>query len=168
MACGRRARPGQAGFTYLFVLMLIALIGMGLAAAGTLWHTESQRMREAELLIIGDQYRQAIRSFYEHDQTVPRLPRSIDELLEDNRLGTTARHLRRAYRDPFTGDAFALISMPDSQGIAGVHSRGTGRPFRRAGFAPRDEAFANAASYADWHFVYTPGDDAGTASPATP
>jgi type II secretory pathway pseudopilin PulG len=30
----------QSGFTYLFVLMMIALIGMGLAAAGILWRTE--------------------------------------------------------------------------------------------------------------------------------
>jgi hypothetical protein len=56
-----------------------------------------------------------------------------------------------------------LIAAPDSQGIVGVHSRGTGRPFRRAGFPPRDEAFAEAASYAEWHFTYTPADPAAAA-----
>ncbi|MCL5061183.1 MAG: type II secretion system GspH family protein, partial [Candidatus Thermoplasmatota archaeon] len=56
-------KASQSGFAYLFALMLIALIGMGLAAAGTLWRTDSRRAREAELLFVGDQYRQAIRSY---------------------------------------------------------------------------------------------------------
>ena len=97
--------------------MLIALIGMGLAAAGTLWSTDVKRAREVELLFIGDQYRQAIRSYYELEPNQPRLPQSIDDLLEDHRRPTIVRHLRRAYRDPFTGEAFALIRAPNSQGI---------------------------------------------------
>ena len=147
-------KPAQSGFSYLFVLMLIALIGMGLAAAGTLWRTDSQRARETELLFIGDQYRQAIRSYYEHDKSTPRLPQSIDDLLADSRLGTTARHLRRAYRDPFSGGALALIRAPDTEGIVGVYSPATGRPFKTSGFLPEYEAFAEAASYADWRFEF--------------
>ena len=119
-------KSAQSGFTYLFVLMLIALIGMGLVAAGTLWSTESQRDREADLLFIGDQYRQAIRSYYELEPAQPRLPQSIDELLEDNRRPNVVRHLRRAYRDPFTGEAFALIREPDSQGHRRRVQPGTG------------------------------------------
>jgi type II secretory pathway pseudopilin PulG len=157
-------KSGQSGFAYLFVLMLIALVGMGLAAAGTLWRTESQRAREAELLFIGDQYRQAIRSYYELEPAQPRLPQNIDELLEDRRRPDTVRHLRRAWRDPVTGGAFALITAPDTQGIVGVHSQGSSRPFKQAGFLPRDEAFAGAASYADWHFTYTPATPAATTS----
>lgn len=148
-------KSAQAGFTYLFVLMLIALIGMGLAAAGTLWRTDAQRAREAELLFIGDQYRQAIRSYYEFDPAQPRLPQSIDNLLADNRHPNVVRHLRRAYRDPFTGAALALIRTPDSQGIVGVYSTATGRPFKTAGFLPGYEAFAEAASYADWRFEFS-------------
>lgn len=143
----------QSGFSYLLVLMLIALIGMGLAAAGTLWHTESQREREADLLFIGDQYRQAIRSYYELDPAQPRLPQSIDDLLEDNRRPNVVRHLRRAWRDPLTGDAFALIREPDTQGIAGVYSPAPGHPFKNAGFEMKDEAFKDAKSYAEWRFV---------------
>ena len=126
-------KPAQSGFTYLFVLMLIALIGMGLAAAGTLWRTESQRDREADLLFIGDQYRQAIRSYYELDPAQPRLPQSIDDLLEDNRRPDVVRHLRRAYRDPLTGGAFALIRDPETRGIVGVYSPAPGRPFQDCG-----------------------------------
>lgn len=144
----------QKGFSYLFVLMLIALIGMGLAAAGTVWRTDTQRTREAELLFVGEQYRQAIRSYYELDPAQPRLPQSIDDLLEDPRRPTIVRHLRRAYPDPFTGREFALIRAPDTQGIIGVHSQSTAAPFKTAGFSPQNEAFAMAGSHADWHFVF--------------
>ena len=146
----------QSGFTYLYVLLLIALIGMGLAAAGTLWRTDAQRAREAELLFVGGQYRQAIRSYYELDPAQPRLPQSIDALLEDNRRPKAVRHLRRAYRDPLTGGDLTLIRAPDGKGIVGVMSPAPGHPFKRAGFLPEDEAFADAASYADWRFVFTP------------
>ena len=148
-------KAAQSGFTYLYVLMLIALIGMGLAAAGTLWHTEAQRAREAELLFIGAQYRQAIRSYYALDPAQPRLPQSIDDLLQDNRRPGIVRHLRRAYRDPLTGGEFALIRTPDNRDIAGVYSLAAGRPFKAAGFLPEDEAFSGAASYAGWRFVFS-------------
>lgn len=156
----------QSGFTYLYVLLLIALIGMGLAAAGTLWRTDSQRTREAELLFIGGQYRQAIRSYYQLDPGQPRLPQSVDVLLEDNRRPKAVRHLRRAYRDPLTGGELALIRTPDGKGIVGVMSRAPGRPFKLAGFLPEDEAFSDAESYADWRFVFTPS--APQTQPAQP
>ena len=146
-------KSAQSGFTYLFALMLIALVGMGLAVAGTLWHTESQRARETELLFIGDQYRQAIRSYYELDPAQPRLPQSIDDLLEDNRRPNIVRHLRRAYRDPFTGGQLALIRDPDTRGIVGVYSPAPGRPFKTSGFSSKDEAFKGAKNYAGWRFV---------------
>ncbi|MHB1248231.1 MAG: type II secretion system protein [Polaromonas sp.] len=147
-------KPAQSGFTYLFVLMLIALIGMGLAAVGTLWHTESQRAREADLLFIGDQYRQAIRSYYELDPAQPRLPQSIDDLLEDARRPNIVRHLRRAYRDPFTGGKLALIRTPEGNGIVGVYSLAAGRPFKTKGFLAEYAPFSGADSYAKWRFVY--------------
>lgn len=162
----RTGKPRQTGFTYLFVLMAITLVGIGLAAAGTLWRTESQRARETELLFIGDQYRQAIRSYYTLEPAVPRLPTSIDELLEDRRRTAIVRHLRRAWRDPITGDAFVLIHTPDGQGVIGVHSASTEAPFKTAGFALADEAFVGKQSYAEWQFVFTP--PATSAAPATP
>jgi type II secretory pathway pseudopilin PulG len=151
-------KAAQSGFTYLYVLMLIALIGMGLAAAGTLWRTDAQRAREADLLFIGSQYRQAIRSYYALDPAQPRLPQSIGDLLQDNRRPDIVRHLRRAYRDPLTGGELALIRAPDSQGIVGVFSQATGRPFKIAGFSTEDEAFKGASTYADWRFVFSPSD----------
>lgn len=162
----------QAGFTYLFVLMMIALIGMGLAAAGTLWHTESQREREAELLFVGNQYRQAIKSYYENeskpesDKTAPRLPQSINDLLQDNRRPDIVRHLRRAYRDPFTGKPLALILASDNKSIVGVFSEASGHPFKTGGFVPEFGTFNGADSYADWRFEFVP--PAGSNDKAVP
>lgn len=156
-------KSAQSGFTLLYVLMLLVLIGMGLAAAGTLWKTDAQRDREADLLFAGDQYRQAIRSYYELEVASPRLPQSIDELLTDNRRLPPVRHLRRAYRDPFTGNAFMLLRTPDTQGIIGVHSASTQAPLKVAGFLPEDEAFAEASNHGDWRFVF--GLPASTPSP---
>jgi type II secretory pathway pseudopilin PulG len=150
------ARQTQAGFSYLFVLMLIALIGMGLAAAGTWWQTDAQRTREAELLFIGDQYRQAIKHYYEFDPAQPRLPESVDNLLADNRRPNPARHLRRAWRDPVSGVAFVLIQSADGKGIQGVHSPSTQTPLKTAGFDAPYEDFSKASSYADWRFVFIP------------
>lgn len=148
----------QAGFSYLFVLMLVALVGMGLAAAGSLWRTDAQRAREAELLFVGDQYREAIRSYYEFDPAQPRLPQSVDDLLLDRRRLSPLRHLRRAWRDPLTGDALVLIRAADGGGILGVHSGSTAAPLKTAGFAPKDDAFTGAVRHADWRFEFKPAE----------
>jgi len=151
MAIGKR----EGGFTFLYVLMLISLIGLGLASAGTLWKTEAQRQREAELLFIGMQYRQAIQRFYALEPNQPRLPQSIDELLEDPRRPMPERHLRRAWRDPFGGD-LRLIHAEDGRGIIGVASTSTREPFKKHGFPVGMETFERAATHADWQFVFTP------------
>lgn len=149
-------RASQRGFSYLFVLMLIATIGLGLGAAGSLWQTHAQRAREIDLLFVGEQYRQAIRSYYELDPGQPRLPQTLDDLTGDNRRPTPVRHLRRAYRDPMTGGEFVLIRAPDTQGILGVHSAASAAPLKTAGFAAENETFTDAASYREWRFVLTP------------
>lgn len=50
----------QSGVTYLLLLFVIAIMGAGLAATGVIWHQLAQRDREKELLVVGDQFRQAI------------------------------------------------------------------------------------------------------------
>lgn len=146
----------QAGFTYLLALILIALFGLGLGAAGMVWKTDQQRSREAELLFIGSQYRQAIQSYFEFDKNTPRLPGSVADLLLDDRAPGTVRHLRRAWSDPFTGQPFTLIPSGEGEGFGGVASASTQAPLKKKGFEPRDSKFSEAATYAEWRFVYTP------------
>jgi type II secretory pathway pseudopilin PulG len=158
----------QRGFTYVGLLLAVALAGVALGAAGTLWSTAALRDKEAELLFVGDQFRRAIGSYYEGTPGAKRYPLKLEDLLEDKRVGVTRRHLRRLYADPMTGQRdWELVRLPDGQ-IVGVHSRAQGRPMKVANFPPRDESFANAASYRDWVFAHAPQGGGGGAKPAAP
>lgn len=149
------AKPGQTGFTLLGLLFLVAGLGVGMAALGTLWQTASQREKEKELLFVGSQYRQAIESFWNRSPGEPkRLPKNFDELLADPRFPNTVRHLRRIYRDPMAPNAeWGLLREADG-GIAGVYSLSEARPFKRANFVVGAESFQEAASYRDWVFRF--------------
>ena len=162
MALGKLSRlskPGSAsssGFTYIGLLIFIALMGIGLALVGQVWHTAIQREKEKELLFVGDQFRRAITKYYEDSPGgVQKFPDSLQDLLEDRRYPATKRHLRKIYRDPMSGEArWGLVESPTG-GIMGVHSLSKNAPRKIAGFRDRDEAFADATSYADWKFGYT-------------
>lgn len=148
-----------AGFTYLAVLLLVALIGLGLASAATLFAAAQQRERELELLFVGNQYRQAIGSYYESTPGgAKQFPPTLEALLKDERHPVTVRHLRKLYSDPMTGRRdWVLVMTPDNR-IAGVASRSTARPFKTGNFAnPLDRDFRGAASLSEWRFVYSPG-----------
>lgn len=166
----RTGRALQAGFTLLGLLFVIAALGVGMAALGTVWHTAAQREKEAELLFIGDQYRRAIESFWKMplpEGTPRRLPREIDELLEDPRFPHTVRHLRRAWRDPMTGDPEWGVVRDADGGILGVHSRSEAEPFKRDGFPATYLHFAEARTYRDWVFRIDPRQDARKAQPVS-
>lgn len=154
----RLAPRGRArGFTYLGILLAVAFLGIALAAAGTVWATASQRAREAELLFVGKAYRDAIGSYYLHSPGGARLPMTLDELVEDNRLPVVQRHLRRLYADPMTGQAdWELIRNVDGA-ITGVRSSSHRTPIKRASFDPAESSFAGAECYCDWQFVFRPG-----------
>ena len=159
----------QRGFTYVGLLIAVALAGVALAAAGTLWSTTAKRDKELDLLFVGDQYRRAIGSYYEGTPGAKRYPQRLEDLLEDKRLAVTRRHLRQVYADPMTGQPnWELVRLPDGA-IVGVHSRSDAKPMKVANFAPRDESFADAASYRDWVFAYAPQGGGGKpAAPAAP
>jgi type II secretory pathway pseudopilin PulG len=169
-ALARTAPPARAaGFTYLAVLLLVALIGLGLSSAATLFATAQQRERELELLFAGNQYRQAIGSYYESTPGgAKQFPPTLEALLKDERHPVTVRHLRKLYRDPMTGKPdWVLVSRPDNR-IAGVASRSKARPFKTDNFSnPLDRDFRGAASLSEWHFVYSPALAPGSAPNAS-
>lgn len=148
-------RRGQRGFTYLGVLILVALAGVALAGAGELWSTASKRDKEAQLLFAGDAFRRAIGSYYEGSPGAKQFPQRLEELLEDKRLPVTRRHLRRIYVDPMTGKPeWGLVKHGDR--IVGVHSLSGEKPLKTANFRPEDDAFKGSGAYSDWRFVYAP------------
>jgi hypothetical protein len=156
--------------TYLWVLLMIAVLGAGAAAVAEVWVTHAQREREAELLFVGEQYRRAIGAYFEATPgAARRYPRSFEDLLRDSRYPVVRRYLRRIYADPITGSSeWGIVKAPDG-GIAGVYSRSERATYKKKGFKPEHAAFEDAAVYADWKFIYAAG-SAGTAAerPARP
>lgn len=149
------------GFTYIGLLVAVALLSIGLAAVGQVWSTIAKRERERELLFIGSEFRRAIGRYYEGSPGAKHFPRKLEELVEDQRFPVVKRHLRKIYLDPMTGKAnWALVVQGDQ--IVGVHSRSTAEPLKIDNFASADNSFAGSGSYADWQFVYAPLEAPGT------
>ncbi|WP_177168759.1 type II secretion system protein [Nitrosovibrio sp. Nv6] len=157
----RKKHAQEKGFTYLWVIFLVAVTGLALAGAGQLWRTEARREKEKELMFVGEQFRRAIGSYYESSPGTKRYPDSLEKLLSDDRFPTVKRHLRKIFIDPMTGAAeWGLIRQP-GHGITGVYSLSARAPLKRANFHERYTAFKEAESYRDWKFVYLPGDAGG-------
>ena len=151
------SRPGgERGFGLLFGLFLVALVAVSLTATALLASTEAKRDRERELLFVGAQYRQAIRSYYYALPGRPAYPPTLQDLIEDPRFPMIVRHLRTLYPDPVSGRPFKVIRDPLDHGIEGVYSPSRAPPLKIAGFPPGDHAFTGARHYADWRFVFVP------------
>lgn len=147
----------QRGFTYIAVLILIAVLGLVAAAAGELWSTTRQREREQELLLIGEQFRNAIGQYYERSPgTVKRYPADLRDLLKDQRFMSPQHHLRKIYTDPMTRKQEWGIVRAEDGGVAGIYSLSNARPLKTGNFDARDEGFNTAKTYADWRFIYRP------------
>jgi type II secretory pathway pseudopilin PulG len=152
----RQAGFRQAGFTYLTVMFIVAILLGGLAIVGETWETSARREREAELLFIGNQYRRAIGLYYlATPGVIKAYPRQIEDLLKDPRQPGTMRHLRKLFPDPMTGKPFVVIKGADG-GVQGVASASDVAPLKVAGFRVRDAIFEGAQKYSEWKFIHTP------------
>jgi type II secretory pathway pseudopilin PulG len=148
-------------------LIAIVLMGVALSAVGTVWRTTAQREREAELLFIGHAYETAITAYYEAGR---QLPQALNDLVEDKRWPKPRHFLRRLYADPMTGQTDWTLIRNDStsnSGITGIASSSAAEPIKKHGFRDDEELFAEAQSYGDWKFVFTPrtGRWTGTVTP---
>lgn len=150
---GSRTVRGERGFTLLWVLFLVVLLGIGLTALSRVWETETRREKEAQLLFVGDQFRRAIESY--RDATpgpVKQYPARLTDLLADPRFPNIVRHLRTLYRDPMT-DSVNWGLVKRGEGIVGVYSLSDQRPLKTGNFAKADAEFTGQDSYRGWRFV---------------
>jgi type II secretory pathway pseudopilin PulG len=148
----RRAAP-DGGFTYIGLLLAVAIMAAGLAAIGEVASTAAKRDKEAELLFIGDQFAQAIAQYAATSPGAQQYPPSLEDLLADKRYPNVRRHLRRIYSDPMTGRSDWVLVRGPNGGIVGLHSQSTARPLKTANFPKNYESFDGATSYAAWQFV---------------
>lgn len=155
----------EAGFTFLGLMFAVAIAGIALAGTGALWHMESRREKEKELLFIGEEYREAISSYYSKSPgEAKQFPEKLDDLLQDKRFPNPTRHLRRLYREPMTSDGEWELIRQEGR-IIGVASRSPEEPIKIAGFGPGQNEFEGAVSYTEWRFISNGGVQSTNATP---
>lgn len=143
------------GFALLAVLGLVVATGIGLAYVGKRWDTANARDREAELLWVGQQYRNAIAR---HLKVAGQYPQQLEALLMLPNASSPRPNLRKLYRDPMGAasneSGWQLLLVGDR--IVGVASLVEREPFRRAGFEWQDRAFEGKRGYHEWRFTSPP------------
>ncbi|MEJ7807413.1 MAG: type II secretion system protein [Telluria sp.] len=152
----RRAR----GFTYLGLIILLAIMAL-VAAAGLKMGTLLQRAAaEEELLEIGAQFSEALRSYAAATPPgKPTQPPTLQDLLRDPRFPNPRRHLRKMFVDPVTGKAeWGIIYLGDKVGVLGVYSLSAARPLKIANFDIRFLNMENREKISDWKFLVAGGD----------
>lgn len=148
----------QRGFTYLGLLILVAIIGIASAATLQVGSALQRRAAEEELLEIGAELRNALISY---GNATPagqkRAPASIQDLLKDPRYPGIKRHLRKLYADPLTGkEEWGIVEAIDGGGIVGFFSLANAQPIKIDNFDPVFHDFAGKSSYQEWRFLVAP------------
>jgi type II secretory pathway pseudopilin PulG len=158
-------RPPQRGFMLIGMLIVLSLAALAAVQGGQHLSDKRQRDSEEDLLYVGEQYRQAIESYWRQSPNgVRSLPARLDDLVLDPRFPQPRRHLRKLYADPIAPEvAWGVIKLGNA--VVGVYSQAEGVPFRQAGFSAVQAGFDNAQHYADWRFVFTVPANAPTPTP---
>jgi type II secretory pathway pseudopilin PulG len=149
-----RKKITAGGFTYLGLVFLLALLGVAAFTTALWWSTQAQREREAELIFIGHEFREALRSYAaaQPKDVTERYPQALEDLLRDPKRLEVRRYLRRVYVDPMTGRTDWVLMRTAQGGIVGLHSSSQKKPLKQAGFDEVDATFAGKSKYADWVF----------------
>jgi type II secretory pathway pseudopilin PulG len=158
----------QAGFTYVGLIVLVAIIGLVGAATLKADALLRRAAAEEELLEIGAAFSAALTSYAEATpRGQPTQPPSLEELLKDPRFPGIRRHLRKIFVDPITGKAEWGIVWLNKGGAAGfdgntggsgvvaVYSLSQSKPLKQANFDARFQSLENREHIAEWKFAAT-------------
>lgn len=153
-----RCHRHDQGFTYLSLLILIAIIGIASAATLQMGTVMLRHAAEEELLEIGAEFRNALISYANATPIGQRrAPQSLQDLLKDPRYPNPRRHLRKLYADPMTGkEEWGIVEAIDGSGIVGVHSQSEATPIKIGNFDLVFKDFAGKSSYREWRFMIAP------------
>lgn len=161
----------EKGSIYIWMLFTVTIAGILLAATGQVWQVKAQREKEKELLLVGEQFRQAVMSYYNSvSGGEKKYPQSLEDLLLDKRGPSPERHLRKIFLDPMTKTTeWGLVEEPVPEqssgssarvsrsdlGIIGVYSLSRQGPIKSENFPDHYSTFAEASTYQDWQFVFS-------------
>ena len=145
----------QAGFTYLGLIIFVAIIGLVGAATLKIGALLQRAAAEEELLDIGAAFSAALDSYAA--ATPPGAsphPPSLAELLKDPRSPAVRRHLRKVYVDPLTGKAeWGVVFLGGGEtGVIAIHSLSDAKPLKVGNFDSRFKGLDNKDTISEWRF----------------
>jgi type II secretory pathway pseudopilin PulG len=145
----------MTGFTYLALLLTLAILTASLAAASGVWEVAQRRDKEAELLFVGSEFRRALASYAASAPpgSTQQYPNSLEDLLKDQRFPNVKRHLRKVFVDPMTNSLEWGLQRNAEGGIVGIFSRSEQEPLKKTNFRPADQAFEDKKKYTEWVFL---------------
>lgn len=147
-------RRRSGGFTYLGLIILVAILGLVGAAGLKIGVLMQRRAAEQALLDIGTEFANALKSYAAAStRGQPQQPPSIQDLLKDPRFPGVRRHLRQLYVDPITGSAAWGVTYADGEtGVLGIHSLSPAQPLKVGNFPPWLAEFEGKSRYSEWQF----------------
>jgi type II secretory pathway pseudopilin PulG len=163
----RRLLPArEAGFTYVGLIVLVAIIGLVGAATLKADALLQRAAAEEELLDIGAAFSAALTSYAEATpRGQPPQPPSLDDLLKDTRVPGIRRHLRKIFVDPITGKAeWGIVWLnkgsgsngtggSGGSGVVAVYSLSQAKPLKQAHFDARFQNLEGRQHFTDWKFA---------------
>lgn len=147
--------PREAGFTYVGLIVLVAIIGLVGAATLKADALLRRAAAEQELLEIGAAFSEALKSYADATpRGQPTYPPSLQELLKDTRSPAVRRHLRKIFVDPVTGKAeWGIVHAGNDSGVLAVYSLSSAKPLKVANFDARFANLENREHISDWKFA---------------
>jgi len=135
-------------------MLAVVLMGISASVAAKQWKAVVQREREAELLARGIEIQAALAT-YSAQQKKGRVgfsgeiyPLTLEELTKQPKPA-----LRKAYKDPITGEDWEYVRDPTGR-IQGVRSKSKAEPFKQRDFPPVLRHLEGLTSYYLWVFQY--------------
>jgi type II secretory pathway pseudopilin PulG len=158
----------EAGFTYVGLVVFVAILGMVGAATLKVDGLLRRAAAEQELLEIGAAFSAALRSYAAATpQGSAPVPPTLQDLLRDPRFPGTRRHLRKIFVDPVTGGTeWGIQYQGDKVGVLAVYSLSQAQPLKVANFDARFPHFENKEHLSEWRF--TAGEGLAVAPPVQP
>lgn len=154
VASGTNVRA-QAGFTYVGLVVFVAILGLVGAATVKVDGLLRRAAAERELLEIGAAFSEALRSYAAATpRGFPTAPPTLQHLLRDPRFPGVRRHLRKIFVDPVTGkDEWGVLYQGDKTGVLAVYSLSQAQPLKVANFDARFLNFENKEHLSEWKFT---------------
>ena len=143
----------ERGVTYLLVMLAVVLIGISVTVAAKQWKAVVQREKEADLLARGIEVQTALAVYSAQQKKGRVVPGEIYPLTLEELTKQPKPALRKAYKDPMTGNDWEYVRDPTGR-IKGVRSKSKAEPFKQKDFPPLLRHFDGLTSYNDWVFQY--------------